>query len=254
MDQQIAAQVIGLGGANDFSLWQLFLRADFVVKSVIILLSASSIYSWALIFDKYKLFKKINLSTLEFENKFWKARSAESLHGSLPTKSEDPLTKIFQQAMSELIKTKSICTNCKKKKWQTPAQNICTKCKNENKIIKCLGDDPTTKNMKYTLKRIDGKYKWINTEKRFICSKCYLPLWIKKDNLKCNKKYDCSFCKPNQSSNKYKYDKYKQQWVSYSKRIFCGGCYRKKWVKIESNKCLHCSNEDDKMMKSEDKQ
>ena len=32
MDQQIAAQVIGLGGANDFSLWQLFLRADFVVK------------------------------------------------------------------------------------------------------------------------------------------------------------------------------------------------------------------------------
>ena len=90
MEQEIAAQVVGLGGVNDFSLWQLFLRADFVVKSVIILLLASSIYSWALIFDKYKLFKKINLSTLEFENKFWKARSAESLHGSLPTKSEDP--------------------------------------------------------------------------------------------------------------------------------------------------------------------
>ena len=107
MEQQIAAQVVGLGGANDFSLWQLFLRADFVVKSVIILLLSSSIYSWALIFDKYKLFKKINLSTLEFEKKFWKARSAESLHSSLPAKSEDPLTKIFQQAMGELIKTRS---------------------------------------------------------------------------------------------------------------------------------------------------
>ena len=46
-------------------------------------------------------------STEEFENKFWKARSAESLHGSLPAKSHDPLTKIFQQAMAELIKTKS---------------------------------------------------------------------------------------------------------------------------------------------------
>ena len=107
MEQQIAAQVVGLGGVNDFSLWQLFLRADFVVKSVIILLLSSSIYSWALIFDKYKLFKKINLSTLEFENKFWKARSAESLNSNLPAKSEDPLTKIFQQAMIELIKTKS---------------------------------------------------------------------------------------------------------------------------------------------------
>ncbi len=38
MEQDIAAQVVGLGGATDFSLWKLFLRADFVVKFVIILL------------------------------------------------------------------------------------------------------------------------------------------------------------------------------------------------------------------------
>jgi len=107
METQIAAQVVGLGGVNDFSLWQLFIRADFVVKSVIILLIASSIYSWALIFDKYKLFKKINLLTLDFENKFWKAKSAENLNNNLPTKTEDPLTQIFKDAMSELIKTKS---------------------------------------------------------------------------------------------------------------------------------------------------
>ena len=107
MEQQIAAQVVGLGGVNDFSLWQLFLRADFVVKFVILLLLSSSIYSWALIFDKYKVFKKINLSTSEFESKFWKAKSAESLNNSLPAKTDDPLTKIFQQAMNELLKTKS---------------------------------------------------------------------------------------------------------------------------------------------------
>ena len=107
METEIAAQVVGLGGVNDFSLWQLFLRADFVVKFVILLLLSSSIYSWALIFDKYKVFKKIKLSTSEFENKFWKAKSAESLNNSLPAKTDDPLTKIFQQAMNELIKTKS---------------------------------------------------------------------------------------------------------------------------------------------------
>ena len=107
MEQEIAAQVVGLGGVNDFSLWQLFIRADFVVKSVIILLLACSVYSWALIFNKYKLFKKINILTNEFEGKFWKAKSAESLSNSLPSKSQDPLTKIFQAAMSELIKTKS---------------------------------------------------------------------------------------------------------------------------------------------------
>jgi biopolymer transport protein TolQ len=107
MEQQIATQVVGLGGINDFGIWQLFVRADFVVKSVIILLLSSSIYSWALIFDKYRLFKKINLSTSAFEDKFWKSKSAESLNNSLPVKIKDPLTKVFQQAMHEVIKTKT---------------------------------------------------------------------------------------------------------------------------------------------------
>ena len=106
MEQEIASQVVGLGGNSDFSLWQLFLRADFVVKSVIILLIASSIFSWALIFDKYKLFKRINASTEDFEKKFWKAKSAESFNNNLPSNTKDPATNIFKIAMAELIKTK----------------------------------------------------------------------------------------------------------------------------------------------------
>ena len=106
MEQEIAAQVVGLGGSTDFSLWKLFLRADFVVKFVIILLIASSVFSWALIFDKYKLFKRINASTEDFEKKFWKAKSAESFNNNLPANSKDPATIIFKTAMNELIKTK----------------------------------------------------------------------------------------------------------------------------------------------------
>ena len=106
MEQDIAAQVVGLGGASDFSLWSLFLRADFVVKFVIILLIASSIFSWALIFDKFKLFKSINKSTLDFEKKFWKAKSAESFNNNLPANTSDPATLIFKAAMTELLKTK----------------------------------------------------------------------------------------------------------------------------------------------------
>ena len=106
MEQDIAAQVVGLGGATDFSLWKLFLRADFVVKFVIILLIASSIFSWALIFDKFKLFKKINRSIEDFEKKFWKAKSAESFNSSLPVNSKDPAVLIFKSAMNELLKTK----------------------------------------------------------------------------------------------------------------------------------------------------
>ena len=107
MEQEIATQVVGLGGTTDFSIIQLFIRADFIVKSVIIILIASSIYSWALIFDKYKLFKRIEKSTTSFEEKFWKSRSAESFYNSYTNKEKDPVANIFQSAMTELIRTKS---------------------------------------------------------------------------------------------------------------------------------------------------
>jgi len=107
MEQEVAAQVVNLGGSTDFSLLQLFLRADFIVKSVIIILIAASIYSWALIFDKHKLFKKITKSTTAFEEKFWKSKSAESFYNSLTNKDKDPVANIFQSAMVELLKTKS---------------------------------------------------------------------------------------------------------------------------------------------------
>ena len=107
MEQEVATQVVALGGATDFSLVQLFLRADFIVKGVIIILIAASVYSWALIFDKYKLFKKIEKTTTNFEEKFWKSKSAESFHNSFANREKDPVANIFQSAMTELIKTKS---------------------------------------------------------------------------------------------------------------------------------------------------
>ena len=110
MEQEIATQAVGLGGATDFSLWKLFLRADFVVKAVILILIASSIFSWALIFDKIRLFRRIDTSTKSFEDKFWKSKSAEAFYKNLPQKSDDPLTIIFKSAMNEVIKTRSKST------------------------------------------------------------------------------------------------------------------------------------------------
>ena len=107
MEQEVATQVVGLGGSTDFSLIQLFLRADFIVKSVIIILIAASVYSWALIFEKYRLFKRIEKSTTNFEDKFWKSRSAENFYNNLSNKEKDPLTNVFQTAMFEVIRTKS---------------------------------------------------------------------------------------------------------------------------------------------------
>ena len=106
MEADIASQAVGLT-STDFSIIQLFLRADIIVKSVIIILIAASVYSWAIIFDKYKLFKKINKTSDEFEEKFWKSKSAETFFNNLPANIDDPMAKVFRVTMQSVIKTRS---------------------------------------------------------------------------------------------------------------------------------------------------
>ena len=107
MEADISSQAVGLASSADFSLINLFVRADIIVKSVIILLIACSIYSWAVIIDKIKLFKKINISSEEFEEKFWRSKSAETFYNSLPSNIDDPMASLFKESMQGLLKSKS---------------------------------------------------------------------------------------------------------------------------------------------------
>ena len=107
MEADITSQAVGLASSADFSLINLFIRADIVVKSVIIMLIACSIYSWAVIIEKYRLFKKIDQSTEEFEAKFWNSKSAETFYNNLPANVQDPMALIFKDAMQNLLKRRS---------------------------------------------------------------------------------------------------------------------------------------------------
>ena len=92
---------------NSFSFISLFLKADFVVKFVIIILIAASVYSWTIIIDKYKLFKKINLTSSIFEEQFWSSKSADSLFKKIKDYNEDPMVNVFKAGMDFMIKNKS---------------------------------------------------------------------------------------------------------------------------------------------------
>ncbi len=106
MEADITSQAVGLASNADFSIFKLFIRADIIVKSVIIILIACSIYSWAVIIEKIKLFKKINSSTEDFENKFWKSKSAENFYNNLPSKTEDPMSRVFIDSMHVMLKSR----------------------------------------------------------------------------------------------------------------------------------------------------
>ena len=107
MEADITSQAVGLASNTDFSLLILFVRADFVVKTVILMLIGCSIYSWAIIIEKFRLFKKINSESDEFEEKFWKSKSAETFYNSLPSNIENPMASLFKDSMQTLLKSKS---------------------------------------------------------------------------------------------------------------------------------------------------
>jgi len=107
MEADISSQAVGLASNTDFSIISLFLRADIIVKSVIIILIASSVYSWAIIFDKIRVFRKINKSADEFEDKFWKSKSAETFYNNLPASIDDPMAQLFKTSMQTVIKSRS---------------------------------------------------------------------------------------------------------------------------------------------------
>ena len=82
---------------TDFSLLSLFLRADLVVKSVIIILILASIYSWAIISAKLVRMRRLKQLENEFDEIFWSGNSFEDLFETFNYNQNDPKSKIFVQ-------------------------------------------------------------------------------------------------------------------------------------------------------------
>ena len=89
----------------DFSMFSLFMRADIIVKSVIITLILSSIYSWTIIVGKFIRIKRLKQLDKEFEEIFWSGNSFEDLFETFNYAQNDPKSKIFCSAISEWKKS-----------------------------------------------------------------------------------------------------------------------------------------------------
>ena len=88
-------------GVIDFSLFSLFLRADLVVKSVIIILIISSVYSWTVIISKIVRIRQLKQLDSEFDEIFWSGNSFEDLYDTFNYNQTDLKSKIFCSAIDE---------------------------------------------------------------------------------------------------------------------------------------------------------
>ena len=96
-----AVETTNIAAQGDLSLLGLFLQADWVVKGVIILLLAASVWVWAIILEKSLTLRRANRAADAFEDRFWSGGSLDELYeveGKRPT---HPVAAVFGAAMSE---------------------------------------------------------------------------------------------------------------------------------------------------------
>lgn len=90
-----------LAPEGDFSLLGLFFQAHIVVKLVIVGLLLASVWSWAIMVDKWRLYRKARREADRFEKVFWSGHSLEELYQSLVNRQNRSMAAVFVAAMRE---------------------------------------------------------------------------------------------------------------------------------------------------------
>ncbi|OZA90482.1 MAG: protein TolQ, partial [Burkholderiales bacterium 34-67-9] len=87
----------------DFSVIQLMLEATWVVQAVVLLLILASILSWAAIFRKGLLLRRVQRQSDEFERDFWSGGQLNELYQAALQRAADasPTERIFASGMRE---------------------------------------------------------------------------------------------------------------------------------------------------------
>ena len=96
-----AAELVTTSGQFNFSVWMLFLKADIIVKIVMLLLTVASVWCWAIIIEKSLRLRRLNNDAAEFEDSFWSGGSLDSLYDRIGAQPKDPMAAVFASAMKE---------------------------------------------------------------------------------------------------------------------------------------------------------
>jgi biopolymer transport protein TolQ len=87
--------------AVNFGIWHMFWQAGLVVKIVMLGLVFASVWCWAIVFEKFASFKKIDRSMDQFEQQFWSGQSLEDLYASMSPRNNTGMAALFMAAMRE---------------------------------------------------------------------------------------------------------------------------------------------------------
>ena len=86
---------------GSFSIVSMFLRADIVVKAVMVLLLLASLWSWTIIFNKLFILSSLKRKARRFEKVFWSGQSLDELYQQFGARNDHPLAAMFIAGLRE---------------------------------------------------------------------------------------------------------------------------------------------------------
>ncbi len=86
---------------NRISIVSLFVRADAIVKTVFVLLVLASLWSWAIIINKWMALGTLRRRATKFERTFWSGLSLDELYQQFSQRTDHPFAAIFTSALRE---------------------------------------------------------------------------------------------------------------------------------------------------------
>lgn len=102
-----------MNAAQDMSILSLIMQASWVVQLVMLILVAASVASWATIFRKAQMLKRVRQLNEDFEQDFWSGSSLNDLYSSATqnAKTGGPMERIFASGMREYkkLRERHIC-------------------------------------------------------------------------------------------------------------------------------------------------
>jgi biopolymer transport protein TolQ len=92
---------VGGDPAGGFNIVSIFLRADIVVQSVMVLLLLASLWSWTIIFNKLLALSGLKRKAKKFEKLFWSGQSLDELYQQFAARNDHPLAAMFIAGLRE---------------------------------------------------------------------------------------------------------------------------------------------------------
>lgn len=95
-----------IGFSND--IINMVINADIIVKIILLILVLFSVVSWAIIFAKFRLFRRAKQETAYFLDLFWETKELKNVYKECADLLFSPVANLFRAGYSELIRMKKI--------------------------------------------------------------------------------------------------------------------------------------------------